>query len=147
MTEQLHFPFSLSCVGGGNGNPLQCSCLENPRDGGAWWAAVFRVAQSRTRLKWQHSIYESDFLVCIFLEIRSFHPSCQILAHSINNHFCKVIFLYFIPVCSNIFSLFFLIYLCLPVFQDIFWLKSNFLFYYFSPRVFISPFNLIVIQL
>ena len=50
-TEQLHFHFSLSCIGEENGNPLQCSCLENPRDGGAWWAAVFGVAQSRTRLK------------------------------------------------------------------------------------------------
>ena len=50
-TERLHFHFSLSCIGGGNGNPLQCSCLENPRDGGAWWAAVYGVAQSRTRLK------------------------------------------------------------------------------------------------
>ena len=40
-----------ACIGGGNGNPLQCSCLENPRDGGAWWAAVYGVAQSRTRLK------------------------------------------------------------------------------------------------
>ena len=50
-TEQLHFPFPLSCIGEGNGDPLQCSCLENPRDGGAWWAAVYRVAQSRTRLK------------------------------------------------------------------------------------------------
>ena len=50
-TEQLHFHFSLSCTGEGNGNPLQCSCLENPRDGGAWWAAVSGVAQSRTRLK------------------------------------------------------------------------------------------------
>ena len=51
MTERLHFSFSLSCIGEGNGNPLQCSCLENPRDGGAWWAAVYGVAQSRTRLK------------------------------------------------------------------------------------------------
>ena len=50
-TEQLHFHFSLSCIGEGNGNPLQCSCLENPGDGGAWWAAVYGVAQSRTRLK------------------------------------------------------------------------------------------------
>ena len=50
-TERLHFHFSLSCIGEGNGNPLQCSCLENPRDGGAWWAAVYGVAQSRTRLK------------------------------------------------------------------------------------------------
>ena len=50
-TERLHFHFSLACIGEGNGNPLQCSCLENPRDGGAWWAAVSGVAQSRTRLK------------------------------------------------------------------------------------------------
>ena len=50
-TERLHFHFSLSCIGKGNGNLLQCSCLENPRDGGAWWAAVYGVAQSRTRLK------------------------------------------------------------------------------------------------
>ena len=51
MTERLHFHFSLSCIGEGNGNPLQCSCLENPRDGGTWWAAVYGIAQSRTRLK------------------------------------------------------------------------------------------------
>ena len=50
-TERLHFHFSLSCIGEGNGNPLQCSCLENPRDGEAWWAAVSGVAQSWTRLK------------------------------------------------------------------------------------------------
>ena len=49
--KRLHFHFSLSCIGEGNGNPLQCSCLENPRDGGAWWAAVYGVAQSRIRLK------------------------------------------------------------------------------------------------
>ena len=46
---------SLSCTGEGNGNPLQCSCLENPRDGGAWWAAVYAVAESQTRLKWLSS--------------------------------------------------------------------------------------------
>ena len=51
MTERLHFHFSLSFIGEGNGNPLQCSCLENPRDGGAWWAAVSGVAQSQTWLK------------------------------------------------------------------------------------------------
>ena len=49
------FHFSLLCIGEGNGNPLQCSCLENPRDGGAWWAAVYGVAQSQTRLKWLSS--------------------------------------------------------------------------------------------
>ena len=50
-TEQVHLHFSLSCIGEGNGNPFQCSCLENPRDGAAWWAAVHGVAQSQTRLK------------------------------------------------------------------------------------------------
>ena len=56
-TERLHFHFSLLCIGEGNGNPLQCSCLENPRDGGAWWAAIYGVAQSQTRLKQLSSIY------------------------------------------------------------------------------------------
>ena len=51
-TERLHFDFSLSCIGEGNGNPLQCSCLENSRDGRAQWAAVYGVSQSRTQLKW-----------------------------------------------------------------------------------------------
>ena len=49
-TERLHFHFSLSRIGEGNGNPLQCSCLENPKDGGACWAAVYGVTQSRARL-------------------------------------------------------------------------------------------------
>ena len=63
-TEQLHFHISLSCIGEGNGNPVQCSCLENPRDGGAWWAAVNGVTQSRARLKWLSS--SSRFNILIF---------------------------------------------------------------------------------
>ena len=62
-TERLHFHFSLSCIGGGNGNPLQCSCLENPRDGGVWRAAVYGVAQSRTWLKWLSSSSSSSIYV------------------------------------------------------------------------------------
>ena len=62
-TEQLHFHFSLSCVGEGNGNPLQCSCLENPRDGGVWWAAIHGVSQSRTRLKWLSSSSQMSLAV------------------------------------------------------------------------------------
>ena len=54
-TERLHFHFSLSCIGEGNGNPLQYSCLENPRDGGAWWAAIYGVPQSQKWLKWLSS--------------------------------------------------------------------------------------------
>ena len=57
-TERLHFHFSLSCIGEGNGIPLQCSCLQNPRDGGAFWAAVYGVTQSQTRL--------SDFTFTVY---------------------------------------------------------------------------------
>ena len=88
-TERLHFRFSLSCIGEGNSNPLQCSCLENPRDGGAWWAAVYGVAQSWTRpdftlygvrefsnfillhiagqFSQHHLLKRLSFLLCIFL--------------------------------------------------------------------------------
>ena len=62
-TERLHFHFSLSCIGEGNGNPLQCSCLENPRDWGARWAAVYGVAQSQTRLKRLSSSSSSKHLL------------------------------------------------------------------------------------
>ena len=59
-TEWLHFHFSHSCIGEGSGNPLQYSCLENPRDGGAWWAAAYEVTQNRTRLKWLSSSSSSS---------------------------------------------------------------------------------------
>ena len=65
-TEQLHFHFSLSCIGEGNGSPLQCCCLENPRDGGAWWAAICGVAQSRTRLKRLSSSSSSTIVLSWF---------------------------------------------------------------------------------
>ena len=61
-TERLPFHFSLSCIGEGNGNPLQYSCLENPRDGGAWWAAVYGVSQSWTRLKQLSSSSRHSFI-------------------------------------------------------------------------------------
>ena len=63
-TERLPFHFSLSCIGEGNGNPLQCSCLENPRDGGVWWAAVYGVAQSWTRLKRLNSMIVGKESAC-----------------------------------------------------------------------------------
>ena len=66
-TLVLHFHFALSSIGGGNGNPLQCSCLENPRDGGPWWAAVYGVAQSRTRLKRLSS--SSSMLVSCYMKL------------------------------------------------------------------------------
>ena len=67
-TEQLHFHFSLSWIREGNGNPLQCSCLENPRDRGAWWAAVYGVTQSRTRLKQISSSSNNNESMILLLE-------------------------------------------------------------------------------
>ena len=70
-TERLHFHFSLSCIGEGNGNPLLCSCMENPRDGRAWWATVHGVAQSWTRLKWlSSSSSRSRALVWSWMEVK-----------------------------------------------------------------------------
>ena len=78
-TERLHFHFSLSCIGEGNGNPLQCSCLENPRDGGAWWATVYGVAQSRTRLKRLSSSSSSSFHWIWGLSFPKFHKQTALL--------------------------------------------------------------------
>ena len=94
-TERLHFHFSLSCIGEGNGNPLQCSGLENPRDWGAWWAAIYGVLQSRTRLKWlsslaaAYSIFKSLFFYedIIDLYFNQFWQVCLV--------FCQIFFLYF----------------------------------------------------
>ena len=80
-TEQLHFHFSLSCTGEGNGNPLQCSCLENPRDRGALWAAVYGVAQSRTRLKRLSSSRTSNYL---YKYSSVFKASAQILLSKVD---------------------------------------------------------------
>ena len=76
-TEQLHFHFSLSCIGEGNGNPLQCPCLENSRDGGAWWAAVYGVTQSRTRLKWL-----SSSSVLLLVNCRLTPSTAPLLSHN-----------------------------------------------------------------
>ena len=71
--------FLLSCIGEGNGNPLQCSCLENPRNGGAWWAAICGVAQSRTQLKWLSSSSSSRNLLRVL-------PLCMALPNSWCSH-------------------------------------------------------------
>ena len=76
--ERLHFHCSLSCIGVGDGDPLQCSCLENPRDGGAWWAAVCGVAQSWTRLKRLSSSSSSRYIsdtVCLSVVDTACFPS------------------------------------------------------------------------
>ena len=86
-TDWLHFHFSLSCIGEGNGNPLQCSCLENPRDGGAWWAAVYGVTQSWTWLKWlsSSSSLNHAFLWEQELKITSWNYIIQ----SKKSHWCR----------------------------------------------------------
>ena len=78
MTERLHFHFhfSLSCIGEGKGNPLQCSCLENPRDGGAWWAAIYGVAQSWTRLMRLSSRSSSSQIKCHIEELHTYLQFC-----------------------------------------------------------------------
>ena len=86
-TERLHFHFSLSCIGEGNGNPLQCSCPENPRDGGAWWAAVYGVSQSRTRLKQLSSSSSSSSSVQLHSHVRLFATSwTAALQASLSHH-------------------------------------------------------------
>ena len=88
-TERLPFNFSLSCIGEGNGNPLQCSCLENPRDGEAWWAAVYGVAQSQTRLKRLSSSSSSGSPRKV---LSGSHPSAPSLNSSVTfNHRCHLI--------------------------------------------------------
>jgi len=94
-TERLHFDFSLSCIGEGNGNPLQCSCLENPRDGGAWWTAVYGVAQSRTR---------PDFTLYGVREFSNFillHIAGQFSLHHLSKRLSFLLCI-FLPPLSNI---------------------------------------------
>ena len=74
-TEQLHFHFSLSCIGEGNGNPLQCSCLENPRDGGTWWAVVYGVPQSRT---WRKQLSSSSSSIYMSMLLCQFIPPSRL---------------------------------------------------------------------
>ena len=69
-TERLHFHLSLSCIGEGNGNSLQCSCLENPRDGGAWWAAIYGVTQSLTQLSSSSSSSSKQLNMWVWLLLR-----------------------------------------------------------------------------
>ena len=99
MTEQLHFHFSLSCTGEGNGNPLQCSCLENPRDGGAWWAAVYEVTQSRTRLKRLSS--SSNFVHTCSIVFTLCNPmSCSLLG-SFVHEICHARILEWVAISSS----------------------------------------------
>ena len=78
-TERLLFHFSLSCTGEGNGNPVQCSCLENPKDGGAWWAAIYGVTQSQTRLQ---RLSSSSSSIKIDTQINRIKLTSQKLTHA-----------------------------------------------------------------
>ena len=87
MTDQLHFHFSLSCIGEGNGSPLQCSCLENPKDRGAWWAAVYGVAQSDTTETTQQQQHTGCIVVACGIQFSDqgsnpgpLHWECGVLA-------------------------------------------------------------------
>ena len=91
MTEWLHFHFSLSCIGEGNGNPLQCSCLENPRDRGAWWASIYGVAQNWTRLKRLSSSSNDQFRLSLWLccnakQLKRHIRNCSISSFSNRRH-------------------------------------------------------------
>ena len=83
-TERLRFYFSLSCIREGNGNPLQCSCLESPRDSRAWWAAIYGVAQSRTQLKWLSSSSRG-----VPSPSRKWELGCVFLEHILTLHFAS----------------------------------------------------------
>ena len=86
MTKRRHFHFSLSCIGEGNGNPLQCSCLENPGDGGAGWTAVYGVAQSRTWLKRLSSSSSSSIAVLFPVYLRNLHTVLRSGCASFHSH-------------------------------------------------------------
>ena len=88
-TEQLHFYFSLSWIGGGNGNPLQSSCLENPRDGGAWWAAVHEIAQSWTRLKWLSNSNTYTYIIHEAQYQKRTNNPIKTRVQDLNKHFSK----------------------------------------------------------
>ena len=88
MTKQLPFHFSLSCTGEGNGNPLQCSCLENPRDVGAWWAAVYGVAQSQTRLQQLSSSSTLFSIVAVLFCIPTNSVRGFLFLHTLSSIYC-----------------------------------------------------------
>ena len=121
MTDRRHFHFLLSCIGERNGHPLQCSCLENPRDGGAWWAAVYGVAQSQTRLKWRSSSSSSRnplfssfrFLAAVFTLVSLASLSHVCVIQGLAKHLRKIslanlgrsgylFYLQFAPLISNL---------------------------------------------
>jgi len=100
-TERLHFHFSLSCIGEGNGNPLQCSCLENPRDGGAWWAAVYGVTQSQTRLTRLSSSSSSSRRISNTLRVSAPTPKAQGLISGQEQVFHKWFFMALSEIKAN----------------------------------------------
>ena len=101
QTEWLHFHFSLSCIGEGNGNPLQCSCLENPRDTRAWWAAVYGVAQGRTWLKQLSSSSSFRDIEYLFHNILYYPFNFQRICSDIPSFICSI---------NNFLSFFFFLY-------------------------------------
>ena len=141
MTARLHFHFSLSCIGEGNGNPLQRSCLENPRDGGSWWAAVYGVVESRTQLK-QFSRSSSMLKKLAYL-LGSLGSSASAQVFPRSRSACRCcVFDVFVrkkapPPCSKSPSL--LSSICQFYFMELTWVNCFFIGY-FSSLVYLSEF-------
>ena len=118
MTERLHFHSSLSCIGEGNGNPLQCSCLENPRDSGALWAAIYGVAQSQTRLKQLSSSSSCSRCPCVesslvLLEEGICYDQCVLSAKLCQPLFCFILYSKIKSACYSRYLL--TSFFCIPV--------------------------------
>jgi len=143
-TERFPFHFSLSCIGEGNGNPLQCSCLEKPRDGGAWWAAIYGVAQSRIWLKW-HSSSNRVFLISVIVLFDSvclfFNSSRSLLIDSciFSILFSRVLIIFTILILNSFSG-------SLPVSYSFIW-PSVFQVCFFICAVFLCLFIIIFLNL
>ena len=112
-TERLHFHFSLSCTGEGNGSPLQCSCLENPRGGGAWWAATYGVAQSRTQLKRLSSSRSTVCLDSSFLSKSRLNVTSPVKSINLSDSACCCFLCVTSALQSAVFSISYIRYLLL----------------------------------
>ena len=132
-TQRLPFHFSLSCIGEGNGNPLQCSCLENPKDGGAWWAAVNGVAQSWTWLKQLSSSSKHLYVLCTYLDILLIRQQGFCLKFSVSSEFKESVI-----EATDAQSLFTVVCWCSSISRMKKQLKAGYLNYFVPPEFFFN---------